>query len=235
METHGVWRIIPSMPVTEMIGQSGFDFQILDCEHGTYDFQTLMQDVTVCHAQNCLAYVRVSGLNKVEVQRCLDLGADGVVFPQLNGFEDFKMATKMVQYGPSGIRGFNPFVAAGSYGFNKTHEKKIDCIAIIETLHAIKELDKILKLDKLSMIYIGAYDLSTVLGCIGIMDSPKLIEVIEGIITKCVNASKPVSIMVNSPEMYKNYKEKVVVSFVHTVDSFVVKQSFVNILDALKN
>ena len=87
-ELHGIWRIIPSMVLTEIISQSKFDFQILDCEHGSYDFQTLEQDIRICQNQKCLAYVRVGGLNKIEVQRCLDLGADGIVFPQLNKFED---------------------------------------------------------------------------------------------------------------------------------------------------
>ena len=40
-ESHGIWRITPSMTLTEIIAQSDFDFQILDCEHGGYDYQTL--------------------------------------------------------------------------------------------------------------------------------------------------------------------------------------------------
>ncbi len=123
----GIWRILPSSPITEIISESGFDFQIFDLEHGSYDFETLAQDIKICQLLNCLAYVRVSGLNKVEVQKCLDLGADGIVFPQLSVYDDFKLATQLIQYPPKGIRGFNPFVRSGKYGFEKI-VKKIKCI-----------------------------------------------------------------------------------------------------------
>lgn len=230
---HGIWRIMPSMTLTEIIGQSNFNFQILDCEHGAYDFQTLEQDIRICHLQNCKAYVRVSGLDKVEVQRCLDLGADGIVFPQLNDYDDFELATKMLQYAPIGVRGFNPFVRAGAYGYGNIHEKRPECIAIIETLQAVDELDRILTLSDLDMIYIGVYDLSAQLNCIGVMDSPALIAVVDVIIDKCIKTSKKVSLMVNNAAAYKNYKNKGVNYFVHTVDSHQLKTAFTNVLNNL--
>lgn len=234
IELHGIWRIMPSMAITEIIGQSKFDFQILDCEHGSYDFQTIHEDIRICHLEKCKAYVRVSGLNKVEVQRCLDLGADGIVFPQLNDYNDFSVATKMIRYAPKGIRGFNPFVPAGGYGYDDIHHKKVECIAIIETLQAFKELDHILSLEGLDMLYIGVYDLSAQLDCIGIMDSPKLISVVDEIIEKCISASKKVSLMVNSTVAYNEYKNKGVNIFVHTIDSHQIKTAFMKILSNLK-
>ncbi|MGM9476214.1 HpcH/HpaI aldolase family protein [Pedobacter sp. GSP4] len=226
-EIHGIWRIIPSMAITEIIGQSKFDFQILDCEHGAYDYQTLLEDIRVCHLENCLAYVRVSGLNSVEVQRCLDLGADGIVFPQLSSFGDFELATKMLKYAPSGIRGFNPFVPAGGYGFDNIHRKELHCIVIIETLNAVEQLDQILTLKDIDFLYIGIYDLSAQLGCIGEMDAPILVEVVDKIIEKSIKASKQVSLMINNPDSYRKYKEKGVTSFVHTIDSHQIKKAFI--------
>ncbi|WP_029272080.1 HpcH/HpaI aldolase/citrate lyase family protein [Flavobacterium sp. KJJ] len=233
-ESHGIWRIIPSMTLTDIIAQSKYDFQILDCEHGAYDFHTLEQDIRICHLNKSLAYVRVSGLDKVEVQRCLDLGADGIVFPQLNNYEDFNLATKMTQYAPKGIRGFNPFVSAGKYGYENISEKKIKCIAIIETLNAITELDRILSILELDILYIGVYDLSAQLDCIGIMDSPKLLMLMDEIIEKCRKASKQVGLMVNSIEDQKKYKNKGVNVFVHSVDSYVLKTTFKNTLNNFK-
>ncbi|OAQ38803.1 hypothetical protein A5893_12195 [Pedobacter psychrophilus] len=230
-ELHGIWRIIPSPAITEIIGQSGFDFQILDCEHGSYDFQTLLEDIRSCHFQKCLAYVRVSGLDKVEVQRCLDLGADGIVFPQLDSFEDFHLATKMLKYAPYGIRGFNPFVPSGEYGFKKINDNNISCIVIIETLNAIKELDKILALTNITMIYIGVYDLSAQLNCIGEMDNPSLQEAVNLIIEKSIISNKMVSLMINNPESYKKYKHKGVKSFVHTIDGYQIKKAFISELN----
>jgi 4-hydroxy-2-oxoheptanedioate aldolase len=122
-EIHGIWRIIPSISMSEIISQSGFDFQILDCEHGGYDFNTLYADICACELNNSTPFVRVSGLNKVEVQRCLDLGAKGIVFPQINTFQDFKDASDLLMYSPVGTRGFNPFVRSNKFGINKNQLK----------------------------------------------------------------------------------------------------------------
>ncbi|TCC96244.1 HpcH/HpaI aldolase family protein [Pedobacter hiemivivus] len=233
VEVHGIWRIMPSASISEIIGQSGFQFQILDCEHGAYDFRSLQDDIRGCHLVNCKAYVRVSGLNVVEVQRCLDLGADGIVFPQLKNYSDFNTATLMVQYPPYGIRGYNPFVPAGGYGFDNIHEKEISCIGILETLSAVNDLDRILSLDKLNTIYIGVYDLSAQLGCIGVMDSPKLLKLVDEIIDKCRKSSKQVSLMINSEADYQKYKSKGATSFVHTIDSHQIKTAFKRLLSNL--
>lgn len=233
-ESHGIWRIIPSIALTDIIAQSKYDFQILDCEHGSYDFHTLDQDIKICHLNQSLAYVRVSGLNKVEVQRCLDLGADGIVFPQLNKYEDFRLATKMIQYAPKGIRGYNPFVPAGKYGYENISEKKITCIAIIETLDAINQLDQILSISELDILYIGVYDLSAQLDCIGVMNSPKLLMIMEEIIEKCKKASKQIGLMINRLDDYQKFKDKGVNVFVHSVDSYVLKTTFLNTLNNFK-
>jgi 2-keto-3-deoxy-L-rhamnonate aldolase RhmA len=228
INTNGIWRIIPSMSITEIIIQSGFDFQILDCEHGSYDFQTLDQDIRVCKNNGCKVYVRVSGLNKVEVQRCLDLGADGIVFPQLNNFKDFESATKLISFPPHGIRGFNPFVRAAEFGYKVIQDTKVECLVIIETLNAVADLDAILQLVLLDTVYIGVYDLSAQLNCIGEMSHPDLIAIVNEIIEKCRLYSKRVMVMVKNKEELQNYKRKGVASFVHTVDAYLIKKSVIS-------
>lgn len=232
---HGTWRIIPSSPMTEIIAQSGFDFQILDREHGAYDFHNLENDIRACNLHNCAPYVRVGGLDAVEVQRCLDLGAQGIVFPAMQGYDDFARATTLVKYAPEGVRGFNPFVRAWGYGFTDGKASKPLCITIVETLMAVKQLDDILTLQGIDMVYIGSYDLSAQLGCIGEMTNPMVVDVMDTIISKCVAASVKVSLMINGPGQYSHFKSKGVTSFVHTVDSHQLKKAFTNAIDELKH
>ncbi|MDP3399237.1 MAG: aldolase/citrate lyase family protein [Bacteroidales bacterium] len=234
-EFHGIWRIMPSSSITEIIGNSGFDFQILDCEHGSYDYDTLANDIRVCELTKCESIIRVSGLNKVEVQRCLDLGANGIIFPQLRDYKDFEIATKLMKYAPIGIRGYNPFVRAFAYGSsNYVNNKHPICLTIIETLEAIKDLDKILTLEGIDIIYIGSYDLSAQLGCVGQMDNPKLLSTIELIIQKCKLASKSVSLMVNNKSQYEIYKSKGVDIFLHSIDSYNIQHLFSDIIKQYK-
>jgi 4-hydroxy-2-oxoheptanedioate aldolase len=222
---YGIWRIIPSPTLTEIVCQSQFDFQIFDCEHGAYDYQTLLEDIRICHYNKCQAYVRVSGLNKVEVQRCLDFGADGIVFPQLEEFEDFELASQLLKFSPNGVRGYNPFVRSGGYGFSKIDVKKIKCIVIIETIGAVKLLDRILSIESIDVVYVGVFDLSSQLGCQGDLKSEKLNQMVEEIINKVRRARKVVALMNVDPIRTNDYRKMGVSSFVQGVDSYLIKSA----------
>ena len=229
---NGIWRILPSSAITEIIAQAGFDFQILDCEHGGYDYFSLENDIRACTLYKCKSYIRVSGLNKVEVQRCLDIGADGIVFPQLENYKDCQAAVEMMNFPPNGIRGFNPFVKALNYGYGSIKNNiKPKTIIIIENLNILNELDSILDLD-FDMVYIGAYDLSAQLNCLGEMNNGNLLNVINEIIEKCIVKKKQVGIMSTNYEYIKKFNY--VNHIVHTVESFIIKKFFKQHLENFK-
>lgn len=225
---NGIWRIHPSTLITELISKDEFDFQIFDREHGGYDFSSLTEDIRVCKLLKSKAYVRVSGLNQVEVQRCLDLGADGIIFPQLSTIEDFTIASKMIFPYPSGTRGYNPFVYDFDFGSKLIPSKK-ECITIIETLEAIDNLEQIVKIPNLNTFYIGIYDISAQLNCIGELKNQKVTSAVDKIIQILKTNNKSISLMTMSHEDYQYYSKKGVNDFVYGVDSFYLKKAFTNI------
>lgn len=230
---HGLWRIVPSPMLTEAFAQGGLHFQILDCEHGAYDYATLLPDILACERHGCMPFVRVSGTSKIEVQRCLDLGARGMVFPQLNTAADFERAAAMMDYAPAGTRGFNPFVRAGDYGIRPAGASAPPrpwFIPIVETLEAVDEIDAIARLPRVDLIYIGAYDLSAALGCAGKMDAPELVAVIDRVITAAAKAGKAIGSMALTAEAARALAARGVRALVHGVDSHRIKQSMTAIL-----
>lgn len=227
---HGLWRIIPSPMLTEIFAQSGLHFQILDCEHGAYDYATLLPDILACERHGCAPFVRVSGTNKIEVQRCLDLGARGLVFPQLNTVADFAAAAAMMDYAPAGTRGYNPFVRAGEYGIRGSDAPAVArpwFIPIIETLPAVEAIDAIAALPRVDMIYVGAYDLSAALGCAGRMDAPELTAVIDRVIAAAVKARKSIGAMALNADVARTLSGRGIRALVHGVDSHRIKQSMI--------
>lgn len=226
---HGIWRISPSPQLTELLAQAGLDFQILDCEHGAYDYATLTTDLIACEAQRCAPLVRVSGTDKVQVQRCLDLGAHGIVFPQLATRDDFARAAEMMDYAPAGTRGFNPFVRAGHYGGGTPSAAPRPArpwfVPIVETLAAVDQLDAILQLERIDLVYVGSYDLSAQLGCAGRMDAPELVATVETILARCRQAGKAVSMMTLNPEATRALVARGVQAPVHGVESACFKQA----------
>src|ERR1700737_1562352 len=79
----GIWSILNSAAISEIISWSGFDFVILDSEHGTHDIASLENCIRACDLKNTAALVRSPGLDNFFVQKCLDLGAHGVIVPQV--------------------------------------------------------------------------------------------------------------------------------------------------------
>jgi len=231
---HGMWRVIPSPALTEILAQSGLNFQIMDCEHGAYDYSTLLPDILACERHHCAPLVRVSGRDKVEAQRCLDLGARGLVFPQLVDYDDFASAAAMMDYAPEGTRGFNPFVRAGGYGTSSMPARPW-FIPIIETMAAVEQIDTILKLKRIDLVYIGSYDLSAQLGVIGQIKSSALTRVVDLILTACSEASKPAGLMVLNEEDARIQSSRGVAALVHGVESHRLKQAMTGVVQPLHN
>jgi 4-hydroxy-2-oxoheptanedioate aldolase len=230
---HGIWRIIPSPACTEILAQSGFDFQILDAEHGGYDYQTLLTDVIACEAHQCAPWIRVSGSDQVEVQRCLDLGARAIVFPQLANYGDFAAAAAMMDHAPAGVRGFNPFVRAYGYGTGSPPARPW-FVPIIETLTAVEQLDRILQLERIDLIYIGSYDLSTQLGVAGRMDAPELTRVFDRIFERCHAAGKRVGAMALTGATVAALTARKIDALVHGVESHRLKQAMTGIVQGAR-
>lgn len=232
---HGIWRILPSVYIAEIIAKSGFDFQILDCEHGPYTTSELIAEIAVCQLNRCIPLVRVSQLNKAEVQRALDIGAEGIVFPGLTTYDDFCQAAAFMDYAPAGSRGFNPFVRSKNYGAPENIERPLPyCITIVETLEAVQKLDQILDIERIDTIYIGTYDLSAQLGIIGQMDAPQLVELTQRISTKAISKGKKVAVMASNVDGYKNASANGISAFVHSVDTNQIQILFKSILNPFR-
>ena len=105
----GTWSIISSPMVVEILALSGFDFLILDMEHGVYDQTALDSCIRACEAAGCAPIVRVPGINPSAVQWALDMGAHGIVVPQVGDAASAEMAVSMTKFAPDGTRGYNPF------------------------------------------------------------------------------------------------------------------------------
>jgi len=100
----GIWSLITSAQLTGTLAAAGFDFVILDCEHGGYDFATLEASITSCEEGGASPLVRAPGADGFFIQRVLDLGAHGVVVPQVADADAAERAVRMAHFAPDGDR-----------------------------------------------------------------------------------------------------------------------------------
>jgi 4-hydroxy-2-oxoheptanedioate aldolase len=204
----GIWSVLPSALLTELFGYSGFDFQILDMEHGTYDLGSVADGIRAAEGAGCSPLVRVPGRNPFVIQPVLDAGAHGVVVPQVQSAADAREIVAQMLFAPEGTRGYNPFTRVSQYSPPAALPAgKLDnafpflCL-IIETENAFAEIDQILAIPRLDGIYLGVYDLSMALGLNGNTKHPQIQQIVGESIRKAKQFKKSIGLMVrNSEEM----------------------------------
>ena len=227
----GIWSIINSPMVSEIAAAAGLDFQILDMEHGVFDAGSLDHSIRACESAGCSPLVRVAGLHPSAIQTCLDLGAHGIIVPQVKDHQAAGEVVQAMRYSPGGIRGFNPFTRAGGYAgvLSDATPKLKDGFGlasiIIENRSAYEDLDKILAIPGLDMVYLGVYDMSVALGCAGHTKHPSVSRFVESSIPRIRKAGKAAGMMVTDPREMPRYLDMGANFMVYGVDSFIIREA----------
>lgn len=230
----GTWSIISSPIVVEILALSGFDFLILDMEHGIYDQTALDACIRACESTGCAPIVRVPGINLSAVQWALDMGAHGVVVPQVSDATSAAIAVGMTKFAPVGTRGYNPFTRVASYAApssNQVGKLRNDfglTSVIVENRTALNELDAILTIKDLDVVYVGVYDLSIALGCEGDTRHPTVCQVLEQTITRVRSAGKIAGLMVRNRQDVTNAITLGARFLVYSVDTFILREAAQN-------
>ena len=224
----GTWNIIPSEVVLEIFGLGGMHFAILDMEHGLFDIRSLDSCVRACEASGALPLVRTPGIDASAIQWALDVGAYGVIAPQVNSATEATLLVEMTKYLPFGRRGFNPFTRAGLYGYSSSNQEgKLSndfplTSVIIESQAALGNIHDICNIEGLDVVYIGAYDLSIDLGCNGNSRDPRVIDSIYKAIDIIRAAGKAAGLMVSNREDIDKAVQIGANFLVYSVDTFII-------------
>lgn len=193
--TVGPMTSFPSADMVETIGWLGYDFVIIDCEHGVIDYETAEHMIRAAELSNTTPIIRIGMNLQQHIHRYLEAGAAGVMIPLVNTGAQAKAVVDSVKYPPVGKRGL--FGGRGSmYGIQpvaeyvkQANEETFVCVQI-ETLEALDHQDEIIATPGVDCVFLGPGDLSSVLGVTGQMTHPKVVSTIEGLVRKIVAAGK---------------------------------------------
>lgn len=190
---------------TEIVAGAGFDWVIIDLEHGLGSESGVSQQLQALKSTNVAAIVRVEGYQRQRIHRVLDLGADGIMCPRIDNGNEAALAVKAMQYPPEGIRGVAKMVRATNYGedfdnYQKDAPHDLLGVIQIETLAALDHLDEIAATKGVDVLFIGPSDLSMALGIFGQMDHPLFVKAVDSIICAAKKANKHVGILLMRPE-----------------------------------
>lgn len=197
----------------KVLGKSGFDFVILDNEHGPNSIRETFPLVMTAWATGMYPIVRVGKLEDIRIQRTLDLGIAGVQIPQIQSKEDAEKVRRFSKFHPKGKRGMCRYVMAADGGlvsgadYFSGQNDDVAVIIHIEGKEGIDCLDDIIAVEDIDVIFIGPYDLSQSLGIPGQVQDPRVVSAIETIVTKCKAKKKHVGIYVDDVATAKKYKD----------------------------
>ena len=173
--------------VTEAFVDAGYDYLFIDTEHGPMDIQAAQRLLQV--AADCPCIVRVPDNNEVWIKKSLDIGADGLVVPQVNRVDVARQVVEFAKYPPLGQRSVG-LARAHGYGldFQSYVERANQEIAIVlqaEHIDAVENMSAIVEVEGVDAIFVGPYDLSASMGRIGQVDHPEVKEAIDEIARCC--------------------------------------------------
>lgn len=192
----------------EIAGLAGFDFAILDMEHGPVTLQGQQNNIRAAVARDMLPIVRVKDISENTIGSVMDIGACGIQVPQVKSAEQAKQVVEFAKFYPYGMRGVCRFVRAADYSAmdrNVFFENSKDLIIIVqlEGKEAINNLPEILAVDGIDILFIGPYDLSQSLGVPGQVDHPIVIDEVKKITYEAKKLGKVVGTFVDTiPNLY---------------------------------
>jgi len=205
----GSWVQIGHPDVAEIMANMGFDWLVLDNEHGPLSTETTQLLIQAMSSTETVPIVRVPWNDMVEIKRALDIGAYGVVIPWVNSKEEALYAVRACKYPPAGLRGVGPR-RASRYGIDiKEYLQRADdeilIIIQIETQQAVDHIDEILSVEGIDAFFIGPYDLSASLGYLGQPNHPKALETFYRLLDAAKSAGVASGIHALNLELAQHY------------------------------
>jgi len=162
----GIWMNFPSVVAAEALAHVGWDWIVVDTEHGCIDLETMQNMFIAIGTTPTIPMVRVPGNDPVAIKRVLDAGAYGVVVPMVLNAEQAELAVKACRYPPLGIRssggGRWRYWAGPDYPRHANEE--ILCVVMIEHIEAVERAEEILSVPGVDACFIGPNDLSWSMG-----------------------------------------------------------------------
>lgn len=238
-DTYGVYLSIPNPTMVEICKFAGFDYVRLDMEHSLYSEAEIRECLRTAHALELPAWVRTANLSLITP--LLDMGATGIVVPDVKSKETVETVVELVKYAPVGMRGMMPNGRPLRYGLDpiapnmEAANREVCLVVQLESQEALDHIDDILSVAGLDMVSIGKQDMSQSLGVPGQGGHPKVVAAENFQIEKTIVAGKCPAPLVTSLDRMKEFRAMGVHCFTIAYDTALLMGAFSNALKEYKD
>lgn len=197
----GVFSDLASPLAVELAGRAGFDWTVLDLEHGAATEADLLGLLYAAASTAMVPIVRVPSAERLRIGRALDLGAAGIMLPQLQSIDEVRDAVRYLRYPPVGQRGVALRTRGADMGalahadVARVVNQRIVGIVQIESPGAVAAADEIAGLEEVDVLFVGPADLSHGLGIPGRFDDPRYLDALHAVVSAASRHGKAAGIL----------------------------------------
>jgi 2-keto-3-deoxy-L-rhamnonate aldolase RhmA len=207
----GFWLSLGSAAVAEVVAGAGYDWIMVDAEHGPNDLTTVIDQLRVLEGGPATPVVRPAWNDPVLIKRLLDAGAPSLLVPFVRNADEAARAVAATRYPPKGIRGVATSQRASRWGqradYIKKYEEELCVIVQLETGDSLAELEKIAAVPGVDALFVGPSDLAADLGHLGEPGHPTVQAAIADAIARARRVGKPMGTFAPAEADARRYLE----------------------------
>lgn len=234
----GLWVALGDPSVAELAAQTGFDWLVIDGEHGPNGLRDVLAQLravgTASHP-----VVRVRDDNRAEIKQMLDIGAQTILIPMVESADQAREAVKSVLYPPQGVRGIGAALARAS-GYNsipdylQSANDEICLLLQVESRAGLEALDEILAVEGVDGVFVGPADLAADMGHLGKPGAPEVQAAVVDALTRIRAAGRAAGILTSDRALAKGYADLGVEFLAVGSDAGVLVSGLRNLAKAFK-
>jgi 2-keto-3-deoxy-L-rhamnonate aldolase RhmA len=233
----GTMVTLPCPAVAEILAQVGFDWLFIDGEHGPLE-TTQIQSLLQAAGPDVACLVRVPAADETAIKKALDLGAAGVIVPQVNSAETAERVVRWSKYAPQGTRGVG-LARAHGYGMRfgdyiQSANEGVTVVVQAEHADAVARIDEIAAVPGVDAVLLGPYDLAASLGLSGQIEHPRVREAIDRVTDACLRAGRPLGMFGVTADAVKPYRDRGYTLLIGSVDTLLLGRAAGEMLKQLK-
>lgn len=200
--------------IVRILASVGFEYIIIDCEHGYFDYSQVANIIGMCNGIGLPVIIRIPTITRECITKYMDMGANGILVPMTNTSEDVKNVVKWAKYYPLGRRGVSTTRAHTNYNLRSLSDyienaNKNNIILVqIETKEGVSNINEIVKVDGIDGIIVGPNDMAADYGTPGNFNTPEMESSINIVIQAAEKANKVSGIITSNTSFIEACRKK---------------------------
>lgn len=210
---YGIWNGIPHSYAAEILAGAGFDWVLVDAEHGPFDINQIIIQLQAMSKYDVTPILRMPNADHVYMKTLMDAGVQSFIIPMVESAETAETMVKALRYPPHGTRGVGTALARAAE-WNRVNNyfslanDEMCLITQIESVRGVEALDTILKVDGVDVVFMGPADLAGTMGHLGNPGHPEVKAVVNDCLKKIVASGKTAGVLTSSKELIADYADK---------------------------